>query len=478
MWGKYGIAKIDKWENGCYMFKFRDDKGMNDVLEKGHWMVNNKPLFVQKWSSEIGMHRVEPKKMPIWVKITNVHLEAWCVKGISALTSSLGKHILMDTMTANMCHKGIGNLGYARVLVKIDAAKDLKNEIKIQYIDKSNNIKGRVVTNGNKGTQDVEKVNKNVEESRGVQQDRNAKFMVQGKRKSYRNDYSRPGAYANTKNNLQNQRQINHAWRTDRHENSKKEYKKRKTDVENNVKNKENNNVKSNKWKVKDNVVEEIRNTTNKYYVLDSLHKDNDQKLRILKERIIVDKILNEKLQPTLRESITWSKDMIEYFKEKWEGDKLKERNAENEADEMEDVLEINNGTTKVTRANEISGDLNVTLQPNEHSCGSTVMTSDMMEFQGCLNKIKVEDICISDLHFTWTKNLQRTKTKNMIRILKKLDIVMYNEEFIKQFPNSHAKVIVGINTSSMGNDWKLKGSVVSKQFCEAVNCFIKAGIY
>ncbi|GKF08967.1 RNA-directed DNA polymerase, eukaryota, reverse transcriptase zinc-binding domain protein, partial [Tanacetum coccineum] len=37
MWGKFGIAEIDKWKNGCYMFKFRDEIGMNAVLEKGPW---------------------------------------------------------------------------------------------------------------------------------------------------------------------------------------------------------------------------------------------------------------------------------------------------------------------------------------------------------------------------------------------------------------------------------------------------------
>nr|GEX25095.1 RNA-directed DNA polymerase, eukaryota, reverse transcriptase zinc-binding domain protein [Tanacetum cinerariifolium] len=55
---------------------------------------------------------------------------------------SLGKPIVMDSMTASMCHKGIGNISYARVLVKMDAAKDLKNAIEIHYVDSSNNIKG------------------------------------------------------------------------------------------------------------------------------------------------------------------------------------------------------------------------------------------------------------------------------------------------------------------------------------------------
>ncbi|GKD14073.1 RNA-directed DNA polymerase, eukaryota, reverse transcriptase zinc-binding domain protein [Tanacetum coccineum] len=89
-----------------------------------------------------------------------------------------------------------------------------------------------------------------------------------------------------------------------------------------------------------------------------------------------------------------------------------------------------------------IAGDMNVTLHPNEHSCGSSAMTSDMVDFQDCLNKFEVEDICRSGLHFTWTKNLHKTKAGNMTGILKKLDKVMTNEEFIKQFHQAHAKFL------------------------------------
>ncbi|GJV73948.1 RNA-directed DNA polymerase, eukaryota, reverse transcriptase zinc-binding domain protein [Tanacetum coccineum] len=89
-----------------------------------------------------------------------------------------------------------------------------------------------------------------------------------------------------------------------------------------------------------------------------------------------------------------------------------------------------------------IAGDMNVTLHPNEHSCGSSTMTTDMMEFQDCLNEIEVEDICKSSLHFTWTKNLHKTKAGIMTGILKKLDRVMSNEDFIKQYPQAHAKFL------------------------------------
>ncbi|GJU40153.1 hypothetical protein Tco_1193110 [Tanacetum coccineum] len=39
----------------------------------------------------------------------------------------------MDAMTANMCHNGKGRLGYARVLVEVDALKELLETIEVVY---------------------------------------------------------------------------------------------------------------------------------------------------------------------------------------------------------------------------------------------------------------------------------------------------------------------------------------------------------
>ncbi|GJX48900.1 RNA-directed DNA polymerase, eukaryota, reverse transcriptase zinc-binding domain protein [Tanacetum coccineum] len=75
-----------------------------------------------------------------------------------------------------------------------------------------------------------------------------------------------------------------------------------------------------------------------------------------------------------------------------------------------------------------LSGDLNVTLTPKEHSIGSSAMTSDMKDFQRCVNSIEVEDIN------TWTKNLHKTKTRCHTEVLKKLDKVMGNEDFSNSF--------------------------------------------
>ncbi|GJZ10328.1 ATPase, F1/V1/A1 complex, alpha/beta subunit [Tanacetum coccineum] len=83
------------------------------------------------------------------VKLRNVPIEAWSVKGISAIASSIGKPVIMDEVTTKMCVTGVGRLGFARVLVEIDVEKGIKDKVEIMY--KSKNI-----TDGTKKTMDVE----------------------------------------------------------------------------------------------------------------------------------------------------------------------------------------------------------------------------------------------------------------------------------------------------------------------------------
>nr|GFB69567.1 hypothetical protein [Tanacetum cinerariifolium] len=60
--------------------------------------------IVQQWNPKIGMQKAEHSRLPVWVRMTDVPLEAWSIDGISALASCLGMPLIMDTMTASMCH--------------------------------------------------------------------------------------------------------------------------------------------------------------------------------------------------------------------------------------------------------------------------------------------------------------------------------------------------------------------------------------
>ncbi|GKA16408.1 RNA-directed DNA polymerase, eukaryota, reverse transcriptase zinc-binding domain protein [Tanacetum coccineum] len=298
--------------------------------------------------------KVEPRKMPVWVKINNVPLEAWCVKGISSLASGLGEPMLIDTMTPNICHKG--NLGYARVLVEMDTAKELKTEIEIQC------MKGDVEMNDKPGTNADEKVNENNGKGKGIQQERSANAMEQGKWKTYKN-----------KNNMNG------------------EYKKRQNVEENNVNNKDN----SNQWKVGDEVVKEIRNYANKYFVLDSLLEDREIE-DVLK--------LNEGPKRWVNTSEK-KNEVLNLIRSEYIKCFYTFVYAANDRIDRRKLWEELTKDSRYVSGNPwcIAGDMNVTLYSNEHLCESSIMSTNMMDFQECLKKIEVVDIVAEFFKKAWS---------------------------------------------------------------------------
>nr|GFD06933.1 hypothetical protein [Tanacetum cinerariifolium] len=86
------------------------NEGSQSVIEMGPWMVNGKPMFVQKWDPSVSLDKAEPNKLPLWVKLRNLPLEAWTTKGISAVASRLGTPLIMDQVTTNMCKAGNGRV--------------------------------------------------------------------------------------------------------------------------------------------------------------------------------------------------------------------------------------------------------------------------------------------------------------------------------------------------------------------------------
>ncbi|GKD86933.1 zinc knuckle CX2CX4HX4C containing protein [Tanacetum coccineum] len=86
--------------SGLYFFNLNSEERLMNVIEKGPWLVDQKPLFV---------------------KIFNIPLEAWNVEGISRIASRLGNPIIMDKTD------GINDI------IKVDADNALIESIEIYY---------------------------------------------------------------------------------------------------------------------------------------------------------------------------------------------------------------------------------------------------------------------------------------------------------------------------------------------------------
>ena len=83
-----------------------------------------------------------------------------------------------------------------------------------------------------------------------------------------------------------------------------------------------------------------------------------------------------------------------------------------------------------------LCGDFNVALDLKDVSSGPSMMTRGMMEFCDCVKDIEVHDLNSAGFNYTWN---QKPKTND--GILKKLDRVMCNIDFLDGFPNIHVQV-------------------------------------
>ncbi|GJY99384.1 zinc knuckle CX2CX4HX4C containing protein [Tanacetum coccineum] len=76
MWGRHGFKDIVDYNNGIYFMKFHSETGLDFIVNNGPWMVKNKPLIVQQWDINMSLDKREPEKIPLWIKLCNVPLEA------------------------------------------------------------------------------------------------------------------------------------------------------------------------------------------------------------------------------------------------------------------------------------------------------------------------------------------------------------------------------------------------------------------
>ncbi|GKC98530.1 RNA-directed DNA polymerase, eukaryota, reverse transcriptase zinc-binding domain protein [Tanacetum coccineum] len=387
----------------------------------------------------------------------------------------------MDEVTTKMCVTGVRRIGFARMLVEIDAEKGIKDKIEIIY-------KSKNVATGTKTIVDVKyswipsicsqcKVfghtnsyyktkNKNMTDVDKVKENGNEFKVLHNRR------YGREGFTKNRRTNIQNGQKgkmwnegrfgnMNNKWQ----QNNRFEYMRRR----------------ENEGKEKD-----VHGGTNEDSRTNVISTNNEKASDGKKE-----KNDNQKSEDTKR----YYRDKKELF------------DAAREIEEIKDVLDENYGVENTVLRNKVEGmerrklwkdleiqkiitcgmpwvilgDFNVTLKVSEHSNGSANPSSEMSEFQDCVNSIEVEDLHSEGFHYTWTKSLKSPKCGT----LKKLDKIKRSsyqlklkqlswgngnifervEELRKKVKESHNDVDMFPHDERV----KEKGYVILKEYHEAI---------
>ncbi|GJX26449.1 aspartic peptidase [Tanacetum coccineum] len=102
-------------------------------------------------------------------------------------------------------------------------------------------------------------------------------------------------------------------------------------------------------------------------------------------------------------------------------------------------------------------GDFNVALNIEDYSSGTSKLNYTITDFKDCVYNIEVMDINSSGLNFTWNQ-----KPKGGSGLLKKLDRIMGNTEFIDAFPGAQFKELVS-SVWNVNVDGHMMYQVVSK---------------
>ncbi|GJW63827.1 hypothetical protein Tco_0115711 [Tanacetum coccineum] len=108
---------------------FETKDGMESVMENSPWLIRLVPLILNVWTPNTILKKDVIKHAPVWVKMHHVPIVAYSEIGLSLITTQIGKPIMLDTYTSNMCLNSRGRSTYARALIEVAVDIELKESM-------------------------------------------------------------------------------------------------------------------------------------------------------------------------------------------------------------------------------------------------------------------------------------------------------------------------------------------------------------
>ena len=117
-WAKYGLKRVMMNSKGFFFFKFDTQKGLDDVLEEGPWMIRNIPIILKPWTMDTNLLKEDLTRVPVWVKLHDVPMAVFSEDGLSLIATKIGTPIMLDSFTTTMCLESWGRCSFARALIE------------------------------------------------------------------------------------------------------------------------------------------------------------------------------------------------------------------------------------------------------------------------------------------------------------------------------------------------------------------------
>ncbi|GJW31103.1 retrotransposon protein, putative, ty1-copia subclass, partial [Tanacetum coccineum] len=89
-WGKYRlVCLIFSSSTGLFSFQISSMDGLDAMLEKGPWFIQNNPLILKKWHPDENLLKEDVNTVPIWVKLHGIPVTAFSKDCLSAIATKL-----------------------------------------------------------------------------------------------------------------------------------------------------------------------------------------------------------------------------------------------------------------------------------------------------------------------------------------------------------------------------------------------------
>ena len=97
--GKGKPVEVYEVDSTTMKFKVSDDQIRARILRRGMWSIGNIPLVVTKWSPNELEEKPEVKTIPLWVHLKNGPMNMYSWKGLSFITSAVGRPVRLHPET-------------------------------------------------------------------------------------------------------------------------------------------------------------------------------------------------------------------------------------------------------------------------------------------------------------------------------------------------------------------------------------------
>lgn len=128
LWDKHGLIRASQKNTNTFLFKFNSLVGKSDVLARGTWHFNRRPLVLSDWGPNLEDKTCSD--MHLWVKFGNIPDCFWMKDGLGHIASAIGEPICADHLTSQL-----EVVPFPRICVKYHIGNELPAKILITSID-------------------------------------------------------------------------------------------------------------------------------------------------------------------------------------------------------------------------------------------------------------------------------------------------------------------------------------------------------